>query len=235
MSRRRARHSETHKSGRAAWLRAAVLGSDDAIVSTASLMIGVASSAASTQAIMIAGVAGLFAGSLSMAVGEYVSVSSQRDSEQADIERERRELATEPDDELRELAGIYEKRGLTRQLAIEVAKQLTARDDLGAHMRDELGIDPHALSQPLQAAWISALSFGLFAVVPILALLVSPREFQIPAMAAASLTSLGSLGAFGAHLGGASKLRGALRVTIGGSLAMAVTAGIGKLLGVTVG
>jgi vacuolar iron transporter family protein len=235
MSRRRPRHRETHKSGRAAWLRAAVLGSDDAIVSTSSLMIGVASSAASTQSILIAGVAGLFAGSMSMAVGEYVSVSSQRDSEQADIEKEKRELAAEPEDELRELAGIYEKRGLTRQLAIEVARQLSAGDQLGAHMRDELGIDPQALSQPIQAAWISAVSFGLFAVVPIFALLVSPVAFQIPGMAIASLVSLGSLGAFGAHLGGAPKLRGALRVTLGGSLAMAVTAGIGKLLGVTVG
>lgn len=236
MARRRARyHRETHKSGRAAWLRAAVLGSDDAIVSTSSLMIGVAASAASTQAILVAGVAGLVAGSMSMAVGEYVSVSSQRDSEDADIEREKRELADEPADELRELAGIYEKRGLTRELATEVAKQLSVRDRLGAHMKDELGIDPLALSQPFQAAWISALSFGLFALVPILALLVAPVPLQIPAMAGASLVSLASLGAFGAHLGGASKLRGLVRVTIGGTLAMAVTAGIGRLLGVAVG
>ena len=236
MARRRARdHRETHKSGRAAWLRAAVLGSDDAIVSTSSLMIGVAASAAPTQTIMIAGVAGLVAGAMSMAVGEYVSVSSQRDSERADIEREKHELANEPEDELRELAGIYEKRGLTRELAIEVARQLSARDQLGAHMRDELGIDPKALSQPIQAAWISAVSFAIFASVPILALLAAPAAFQIPAMALASLVSLGALGAFGAQLGGASKLRGALRVTIGGSLAMAVTAGIGRLLGVTVG
>ena len=236
MARRRARyHRETHKSGRAAWLRAAVLGSDDAIVSTSSLMIGVAASAASTQAILVAGVAGLVAGSMSMAVGEYVSVSSQRDAEDADIEREKRELADEPADELRELAGIYEKRGLTRELATEVAKQLSVRDRLGAHMKDELGIDPLALSQPFQAAWISALSFGLFALVPILALLVAPVPLQIPAMAGASLVSLASLGAFGAHLGGASKLRGLVRVTIGGTLAMAVTAGIGRLLGVAVG
>ncbi len=235
MSRQRFRHHEAHKSGRAAWLRAAVLGSDDAIVSTSSLMIGVAASSASTQTIMIAGVAGLVAGSMSMAVGEYVSVSSQRDSEQADIEREKRELATEPEDELRELAGIYEKRGLTRQLAAQVATQLSERDDLGAHMRDELGIDPSALSQPVQAAWISAVSFALFAVVPILALLASRGANQIPTIAVASLVSLGSLGAFGAHLGGAPKLRGALRVTAGGLLAMGVTAGIGRLLGVTAG
>ncbi len=235
MSKRSARHRETHKSGRAAWLRAAVLGSDDAIVSTSSLMIGVAASAATTQSILISGVAGLVAGSMSMAVGEFVSVSSQRDAEHADIEREKRELAEEPADELRELAGIYEKRGLTRALAIEVAQQLSAKDRLGAHLRDELGIDPLALSNPLQAAWISALSFGLFAAVPILALLVAPQGLQIWIIAAASLTSLALLGAFGAHLGGASRLRGALRVTIGGSLAMAVTAGIGKLLGVAVG
>lgn len=170
-----------------------------------------------------------------MAVGEYVSVSSQRDAEQADVEREKGELAAEPEAELRELAGIYEKRGLTRELATEVAKQLSAQDRLGAHLRDELGIDPQALSQPFQAAWISATSFALFAVVPILALLAAPTAFQIPAMAAAALLSLSSLGAFGAHLGGASVGRGALRVTIGGSLAMAITAGIGRLLGVAVG
>ena len=235
MSKRSARHSETHKSGRAAWLRAAVLGSDDAIVSTSSLMIGVAASAATTHNILVSGVAGLVAGSMSMAVGEFVSVSSQRDSEHADIEREKRELTEEPADELRELAGIYEKRGLTRELAIEVARQLSAKDRLGAHLRDELGIDPLALSNPMQAAWISALSFGLFAAVPILALLVAPQDVQIWIIAAASLTSLAVLGAFGAHLGGASRLRGALRVTLGGSLAMAATAGIGKLLGVAVG
>ncbi len=198
-------------------------------------MIGVAASSASTESIMIAGVAGLVAGSMSMAVGEYVSVSSQRDAEQADVEREKGELAAEPEAELRELAGIYEKRGLTRELATEVAKQLSAQDRLGAHLRDELGIDPQALSQPFQAAWISATSFALFAVVPILALLAAPTAFQIPAMAAAALLSLSSLGAFGAHLGGASVGRGALRVTIGGSLAMAITAGIGRLLGVAVG
>lgn len=231
----RRRHPEKHLSGRAAWLRAAVLGSDDAIVSTASLMIGVAAASDTTQAPLVAGVAGLFAGALSMAAGEYVSVSSQRDAEAADIEREKKELATEPADELRELAGIYEKRGLTRELATEVAKQLSAKDRLGAHLRDELGIDPKELSKPFQAAWISALSFAVFALVPILALVASPVTFHIPAMAAASLVSLAALGAFGAHLGGARKLPGALRVTLGGSLAMGVTAGIGHLLGTTVG
>ena len=234
MARRSARHRESHKSGRAEWLRAAVLGSDDAIVSTASLMIGVAASTATTQTILVSGVAGLVAGAMSMAAGEYVSVSSQRDAEQADVEREKRELASEPEAELKELAQIYEKRGLTGELAAQVAAQLSSKDRLGAHMRDELGIDPTSLSKPFQAAWISALSFALFAIVPIGALLVAPAAFQMHVIAAASLVSLAALGAFGAALGGASRLRGALRVTIGGSLAMALTAAIGKLLGVAV-
>ena len=156
MSFRSRRHWEAHRSGRAGWLRAAVLGSDDAIVSTASLMIGVAASSGSKEAILIAGVAGLVAGSMSMAVGEYVSVSSQRDAEHADIERETQELAGEPQAELNELAMIYVKRGLARELAMTVAQQLSARNPLGAHMRDELGIDQASLARPLQAAWISA-------------------------------------------------------------------------------
>ncbi len=231
----RRKHYERHLSGRAAWLRAAVLGSDDAIVSTSSLMIGVATAAGTADAPLVAGIAGLFAGALSMAAGEYVSVSSQRDAEQADVEREKNELKLEPEAELRELAGIYEKRGLTKELAVEVAAQLSAKDRLGAHLRDELGIDPKELAKPFQAAWISALSFGAFALVPILAHVVSPIALHIPAVAGASLVSLAVLGAFGAHLGGAPKLRGALRVTLGGSLAMAVTAGIGHLLGTSVG
>jgi VIT1/CCC1 family predicted Fe2+/Mn2+ transporter len=226
---------EVHRSGRAGWLRAAVLGSDDAIVSTASLMIGVAAAAASKEAILIAGVAGLVAGAMSMAVGEYVSVSSQRDAEQADIEVEKRELAHEPEAELRELALIYMKRGLDRDLATKVAEQLSAHDRLSAHVRDELGIDPNALSRPLQAAWISAVSFATFALIPIVALLVTPPLWRIPTIAAISLASLASLGAFGAHLGGAPLGRAALRVAVGGALAMAVTAAIGRALGVTVG
>ena len=226
---------EVHRSGRAGWLRAAVLGSDDAIVSTASLMIGVAAAAASKEAILIAGVAGLVAGAMSMAVGEYVSVSSQRDAEQADIEVEKRELAGEPEAELRELAMIYMKRGLDRDLAMKVAEQFSAHDRLSAHVRDELGIDPNALSRPLQAAWISAVSFATFALVPIVALLVTPPLWRIPTIAAISLASLASLGAFGAHLGGAPLGRAALRVAVGGALAMAVTAAIGRALGVTVG
>ena len=226
--------AEMHRSGRVGWLRAAVLGSDDAIVSTASLMIGVAASSAPKVAILVAGIAGLVAGAMSMAVGEYVSVSSQRDSEQADIGLEKQELATEPQAELQELAMIYVKRGLEQELAMKVAEQLSAHDRLGAHMRDELGIDQTSLARPLQAAWISAASFASFAIVPIVALLVAPAAWRIPMIAALSLVSLAALGAFGGHLGGAPLGRAALRVTIGGALAMTVTAVIGRILGVSV-
>ena len=232
-ARRRGAHGEIHRSQRASWLRAAVLGADDAIVSTASLMIGVAAADADKHAILISGVAGLFAGALSMAAGEFVSVSSQRDAEQADIELERFELDEQPRAELDELTLIYVHRGLDRELARRVAEQLSARDRLGAHLRDELGIDQHALSRPLQAAWISAFSFGCFATVPILALLAAPASSRIPAIAALSLLSLAVLGAIGARLGGAPMTRAALRVCVGGSLAMAVTAGIGKILGIS--
>ena len=224
-----------HRSGRSGWLRAAVLGSDDAIVSTASLMIGVAASSAPKGAILVAGVAGLVAGSMSMAVGEYVSVSSQRDAEQADIRRETRELTDQPQAELRELAMIYVGRGLDHELAMKVAEQLSARDRLGAHMRDELGIDQTSLARPMQAAWISAVSFAAFAVVPIMALLIAPAAVRLPVIAAVSLVSLAALGAFGGHLGGAPLGRAALRVTLGGALAMAVTAVIGRILGISVG
>src|SRR5271154_5051687 len=234
MSREHAQLREVHRSGRAGWLRAAVLGSGDAIVSTASLMIGVAAASASTPAILIAGIAGLVAGSASMAVGEYVSVSAQRDSEQADIELEKRELAGAPEAELNELAMIYVRRGLEKDLAMKVAQQLSARDRLGSHLRDELGIEPRSLAHPLQAAWISAISFATFAAVPIGALLIAPRSQGIPTIAVLSLVSLTVLGAFGAYLGGAPIGRAALRVTMGGGLAMAVTAVIGRLLGVSV-
>ena len=217
------------------WLRAAVLGSDDAIVSVSSLMIGVAASSAPRESILIAGVAGLVAGAMSMAVGEYVSVSSQRDSEQADIDRERRELEADPEIELQELAAIYTERGLDRGLAMQVAQQLTARDALGTHLRDELGIDPTALARPLQAAWVSAASFALSASVPILMLLIAPASVRIPAIAVVSLLSLTALGAFGGYLGGAPLGRAALRVTIGGGFAMAVTFAIGHLFGVSGG
>jgi VIT1/CCC1 family predicted Fe2+/Mn2+ transporter len=211
-----------------------VLGADDALVSTASLMIGVAAASASKEAILVAGVAGLVAGSMSMAVGEYVSVSSQRDSEKADIERETLELETHPQTELNELATIYVERGVERELAMKVAQQLTARDPIGAHLRDELGLDPDVLARPIQAAWISAASFATFAVVPIVALVVAPVSLRLASIAAVSLVSLAALGAFGGHLGGAPLGRAALRVTLGGGLAMAVTAAIGRLLGVSV-
>jgi vacuolar iron transporter family protein len=227
--------AEMHRSGRAGWLRAAVLGSDDAIVSTASIMIGVAASSASKGTILVAGVAGLVAGAMSMAVGEYVSVSSQRDAQQADIKRENLELTGQPQAELRELAMIYVKRGLEMDLAMKVAEQLSAHDRLGAHMRDELGIDQEALSRPMQAAWISAVSFAAFAGVPVAALLLAPAPLRIPMIAALSLVSLAGLGAFGGHLGGAPLFRAALRVTLGGALAMSVTAIIGRILGVSMG
>ena len=222
---------QVHRSGRIGWLRAAVLGSDDAIVSTASLMIGVAASSAAKEAILVAGVAGLFAGAMSMAAGEYVSVSSQRDAEQADIELEKRELAVRPQAELHEFAMIYEKRGVEKGLAMKVAKQLSARNRLGAHMQDELGIQQRSLARPLQAAWISAASFAIFAMIPIAGLLVAPALLRIPAIAALSLASLAGLGALGGHLGGAPLGRAALRVTLGGIFAMAVTALIGRIIG----
>ncbi len=225
------KHRESHRSDRAGWLRAAVLGSDDAIVSTASLMIGVAASSASTQATLVAGVAGLVAGAMSMAAGEYVSVSSQRDAERADVEREKQELERDPAAELNELASIYERRGLDRPLALQVAQQLTAHDKLGAHLRDELGVDPGELAKPFQAAWISALSFAVFALVPIVAHLVTPASVRIFGIAGASLVSLFALGALGGHLGGAPRVRAALRVTLGGGLAMLVTALVGRLFG----
>jgi len=226
---------ENHRSGRAGWLRAAVLGSDDAIVSTASLMLGVAAASASKGTILVAGVAGLVAGAMSMAVGEFVSVSSQRDAERADIDLEKSELASQPESEMDELALIYVKRGLEKKLALKVAEQLSAKDRLGAHMRDELGIDPTALARPLQAAWISAASFATFAAVPIAVLLLASATLRIPAIVAVSLASLAALGALGSHLGGAPLGRGALRVTLGGALAMAATAAIGHLLGVSAG
>lgn len=230
-----AAHREIHRSGRAGWLRAAVLGSDDAIVSTASLMIGVAASHSLKGATLIAGVAGLVAGAMSMAVGEFVSVSSQRDAERADIELEKRELVVEPEAELAELAAIYVKRGLDQALALEVAKQLSSRDLLAAHVRDELGIDASSLARPLQAAWISAASFASFALVPIVALLVAPAGWGIPVIAMFSLVSLGALGAFGARLGGAPLGLATVRVLLGGALAMAVTAAIGRAFGVSAG
>jgi len=224
-----------HLSSRAGWLRAAVLGSDDAIVSTASLMMGVGAASASKGSILLAGIAGLCAGAMSMAVGEYVSVSSQRDAQHADINKEKRELATQPAAELHELAMLYVRRGLDHELAMKVAEQLSAHDRLGAHLHDELGINPATIARPLQAAWISAASFATFALVPVAALLLAPEAWRLLAIATTSLVSLAVLGAFGGHLGGAPLLRASLRVTLGGALAMGVTAAIGRLVGMSIG
>jgi VIT1/CCC1 family predicted Fe2+/Mn2+ transporter len=224
-------HHEPHATGREGWLRAAVLGADDGLVSTSSLMIGVAASAASLHTILIAGVAGLVAGALSMAAGEYVSVSSQRDTEEANIAQERRELAANPKDELRELALIYEKRGLEPVLAQEVARQLSGHDVLEAHLRDELGLNEANRAQPLQAAVVSAGSFTLAALLPIIAMLLTPADLRIPVSAVAALAGLGLLGLAGGHLARARKSRAALRVLLGGGLAMGVSALIGRLLG----
>ena len=195
--------------------------------------MGVAATDASKQAILVAGVAGMLAGAMSMAAGEYVSVSSQRDAEQADLAKESRELEDEPEAELKELAGIYHSRGLDKALAMQVAKQLTEHDKLGAHLRDELGIEQHNLARPIQAAWISAVSFALFALVPILALLIAPSSLRMETIAVITLASLAVLGALGGKLGDAPMGRASLRVTAGGALAMAVTFGIGRLLGLT--
>ncbi len=228
-------HHERHRSGRAAWLRAAVLGANDALVSTASLMLGVAAADSPAAAVLVAGTAGVVAGSLSMAVGEYISVSAQRDTEHADIARETRELKDFPQAELAELTQIYIQRGLEPDLALQVAQQLTRHHALEAHMRDELGLAPDALARPLQAALVSGASFGLAGLLPILAFLIAPASAKIPGIAGVSLASMTALGAFGGHLGGAPRLRAALRVTLGGIAAMGITAGIGHLLGVSVG
>jgi VIT1/CCC1 family predicted Fe2+/Mn2+ transporter len=222
---------EVHLSGRSNWLRAAVLGANDGILSTASLVLGVAASGASTSAIVIAGIAGLVAGALSMAAGEYVSVSSQRDTERADLRVEERELADDPEGELRELADIYERRGVPRHLAEEVAAALSTRDPLAAHARDELGFDQARSARPLQAAWASAVSFSAGAIIPLLSVALAPAGARDVACVAVTLLALALLGDIGARLGGAPRLRAALRVVVWGALAMAVTSGIGALVG----
>lgn len=196
-------------------------------------MMGVAATDATTQSIFIAGVAGLFAGAMSMAAGEYVSVSSQADAEEADIAMETKELHEDPEAELKELAGIYHSRGLDRGLAMQVARQLTAKDPLTAHLRDELGIEDHQRARPFQAAWVSAASFALFALVPILAMLVAPARFRIEMLTVITLASLAALGGLGGKLSGSSMRRASIRVTLGGALALAVTYGIGRALGLT--
>ncbi|HEY4104240.1 MAG TPA: VIT family protein [Polyangiaceae bacterium] len=228
-------HHEGHVSSRGAWLRAAILGADDGIVSISSLMLGVAASGASKHAVLVAGVAGIAAGALSMAAGEYVSVSSQRDAEEADIDLEKWELADNPSGELRELASIYEKRGLEPALARKVAEQLSTKNRLDAHLRDELGLTEGGRARPLQAGLVSAASFSSLALVPILALLIAPEPMRIVLIAASALVSLGCMGALGGHVAGAPRLRAALRVLIGGGLAMAVSALVGRLFGVVQG
>lgn len=227
-------HSERHVVSRIGWLRAAVLGANDGIVSTASLIVGVASATSGRTEVLVAGIAGLVAGAMSMAAGEYVSVSSQADAERADLDRERQELLDDPAGELKELSGIYEERGLDSRLAAQVAEQLTAHDALAAHARDELGISETVTARPVQAAIASALSFGVGAALPLLALVLSPTNLIAPIVAAATLAALFGLGALGARAGGAAIIKPALRVTFWGALAMAITAGIGALVGAAV-
>lgn len=229
------RHSEFHRSHRIGWLRAAVLGANDGIVSTASLIIGVAAAGASPQTILITGVAGLVSGAMSMAAGEYVSVSSQADTEAADIARETEELATQPEHELDELTGIYTLRGLTPELARQVAIQLTAHDALGTHARDELGIIDTMNAKPVQAALASAGTFALGAALPLLVVILASNSNIIPYVAATSLFFLAALGGLAAQAGGASLFKGAFRVAFWGVLAMVATAAVGSLFGVVAG
>ena len=229
------RHSEKHLVDRIGWLRAAVLGANDGIVSTASLVVGVAAASSGKGEVLVAGLAGLVAGAMSLAAGEYVSVSSQSDTEQADLAKESAELADMPEAELEELTEIYVKRGLDRALAGEVAHQLTAGNALDAHARDELGISETMTARPVQAALTSAATFAAGAALPLLAAVIRPPNLVIPAVSAASLVFLALLGAFGARTGGASVTKGAIRVAFWGVVAMAVTAAIGALFGTVVG
>jgi VIT1/CCC1 family predicted Fe2+/Mn2+ transporter len=227
-------HPEQHLVERIGWLRAAVLGANDGIVSTASLIVGVASAAGSSSDVLIAGVAGLVAGAMSMAAGEYVSVSSQSDTEQADLARERQELVENLDFEREELANLYVQRGVDHELALQVADQLMARDALGAHARDELGISEITTARPVQAALTSALTFSVGAALPIAVVLLAPAEKLIPSVSIASLFFLGALGWLGAKTGGADPLKAMLRVVFWGALAMALTAGVGSVFGTAV-
>lgn len=222
---------ESHRSEHIGWLRAAVLGANDGIVSTASLIVGVAAANSSPQSILLTGVAGLVAGAMSMAAGEYVSVSSQSDTESADLAREREELATNPEFEKSELAQIYVKRGLEPELAKKVSEQLMAHDALGSHARDELEITETLAARPIQAAFSSAGAFSVGAALPLAMVLISSSQNLIFVVSAASLVFLALLGVFAARVGGASIWKGALRVSFWGALAMAITAGIGKIFG----
>ena len=226
------RHIERHRTQRVGWLRAAVLGANDGIVSTASLILGVAAAGGSAQSIVVAGGAGLVAGAMSMAAGEYVSVSSQSDTERADLDRERRELAADPVNEHAEMTNIYIGRGLDAELAAQVATQLMDHDALGAHARDELGISEAWTARPVQAALASAATFSVGAALPLLIVLLVPRDILSWAVAGASLLFLALLGSLAARTGGSSVLVGIARVTFWGVLAMAVTAAIGRLFGI---
>lgn len=225
-------HTEIHRSHRVGWLRAAVLGANDGIVSTASLIIGVAAASSSQASIVLAGIAGLVAGAMSMAAGEYVSVSSQSDTERADLALEKESLRDHPEAEKQELAEIYEERGVEPGLARQVAEQLMARDALAAHARDEIGISHVVAARPVQAALSSAATFTIGAALPLVVAWVSPPNRLIPLVAASSLVFLALLGGVAARAGGAPMTRGAVRVTFWGALAMALTAGVGHLFGV---
>ena len=228
-------HRESHAFSRIGWLRAAVLGANDGIVSTSSLIVGVAASEASRTSVLIAGSAALVAGAMSMAAGEYVSVSSQADTEKADLERERRELRTQPEAEHQELARIYESRGLEPETAQAAARQMMTGDALAAHARDELGISEASTARPLQAAFTSASTFTAGAAAPLIAVALTPIELLVPAVAMVSLGCLAILGTLGARAGGAPLGPSVLRVTFWGALAMLVTAGVGRLFGTAVG
>jgi vacuolar iron transporter family protein len=228
------RHSEEHRTHRVGWLRAAVLGANDGIVSTASLIVGVAAADSSRSGILVAGMAGLVAGAMSMAAGEYVSVSSQADTERADLERERNELADDPAHEHAELAAIYVARGLDLELADQVASQLMAKDALGAHARDELGISDTLSARPVQAAFASAGTFAVGAALPLLLVLAVPANALVWSVSGSSLFFLALLGALAARAGGSPVGSSVARVTFWGALAMALTAGVGALFGATV-
>jgi VIT1/CCC1 family predicted Fe2+/Mn2+ transporter len=227
------RHGERHRTSRVGWLRAAVLGANDGIVSTASLVLGVAAANAPHNDVIVAAVAGLVAGAMSMAAGEYVSVHSQADAESADLERERKELHADEQGELNELTAIYVRRGLEQKLARQVAQQLMAHDALGAHARDELGISEITVARPLQAASASAASFAAGAALPLLVAALAPSNILIALVAVTSLVFLAVLGAVAARAGGASMITGASRVTFWGALAMLITSGIGALFGIS--
>lgn len=228
------RHMERHRSGRLGWLRAAVMGANDGIVSTASLVLGVAGAGAARSEVLVAGIAGLVAGAMSMAAGEYVSVSSQSDTEEADLARERHELATDHEHELAELAGIYAGRGLDPELAKQVAEQLMAHDALGAHARDELGISDQQRARPVQAALASAGTFVVGAAMPLATVAISPTGATTEIVTLTSLVFLATMGSIAARAGGAKPLTGAMRVTFWGALAMALTYAVGRAFGAVV-